>query len=350
VGNYRLSVQKSGFRTYVQQGIVLTVGQAASQRVTLQVGSVTQTVTVAANAELVETREAAVGEVVAQRQILDLPLNGRTAQSLVFLSVGTADVSIQNCGFNCNGGVYPGEQYASSSGGGPNGVNYEMDGISHNDSYQNMNLPFPNPDAVQEFNVQTYNMSAQYGHGVSAVVNVVTKSGTDHFHGDVFEFVRNGDLNARNFFAPIQDTLKRNQFGGSFGGPVKKDKLFFFGTYQGTFIAQASQGAIATVPTAAERAGNFSALCSTFTAGLCTNGEQISNPVTGVPYLNNQVPVSQFETLSTNLLQYIPLPNGPNGLLTYESAPTDSDDNQFLVRFDYNQGKNQICGRYFFSN
>jgi len=353
VGNYSLRVEKSGFKTYVQQGIILSVGEAATQPVTMQVGVVTQNITVSSNAEPVETREAAVGQVVTEKQILDLPLNGRTAQSLVFLSVGTADVSIQNCGFGCNGGVYPGEQYASSSGGGPNGVYYQLDGISHNDSYQNMNLPFPNPDAVQEFNVQMYNMSAQYGHGVSSVVNVITKSGTDQFHGDLFEFVRNGDLNARNFFAPVQDTLKRNQFGGSFGGPIKKGKLFFFGTYQGTRVRQAPEGAIAFVPTAAERNGDFSALCPQgFTAGICSspNGEQIVNPVTGAPYLNNQVPTSQFEKLSTNILQYIPLPNGPNGQLTYQSAPTNNNDDQFLVRIDYNRGKNQISGRYFFSN
>lgn len=128
VGNYRLTVEKPGFFKYVQDGITLTVNQAASQVVTLQVGEVTQAVTVAADAELVTTGTAAVGQLIDTRRILDLPLNGRQAQSLVLLSVGTADVTNQNCGFNCNGGVYPGEQYASSSGGGPNGTNYQVDG------------------------------------------------------------------------------------------------------------------------------------------------------------------------------------------------------------------------------
>src|ERR1051326_1463349 len=171
----------------------------------------------------------------------------------------------------------------------------------HNDTYLNTNLPFPNPDAVQEFAVQTDNLSAQYGLGAEAVVNIVTKSGTNQIHGSAFEFVRNGDLNARNFFAPKQDTLKRNQYGGSVGGPILKDKLFYFGTYQGTPIRSAAQGRVSLVPTAGGRAGGFSAIST-----------ELKGQVTGTPFAGNAIPVSQFSAPSQSLLSKVPLPNGPN--------------------------------------
>src|SRR5690348_16555553 len=215
IGNYKLTVTKAGFSTYVQTGIVLTVNQAATQTVRLKVGAVSQEVTVSANAAVLTTRTGTVGQLINQRHIVDLPLNGREAQSLLFLAAGTVNETGNYCLVNCQGGVYPGEEDGSVNGSGPRAVNYQMDGAGHNDTYLNTNLPFPNPDAVQEFNVQTDNLSAQYGIGAGAVVNIVTKSGTNEIHGDLFEFVRNGDFNARNFFAPKQDTLKRNQYGGA---------------------------------------------------------------------------------------------------------------------------------------
>jgi hypothetical protein len=220
VGQYKLTVKKSGFETYMQTGIILTVNEVATQTVTLKVGTVTQTVTVSANAEALTTRTSTLDQLVDQKRIMDLPLDGRQAQELLFLASGTVNetgTGPNYCLANCEGGVYPGEQDASVGGMGTRAVNYQMDGAGHNDTYVNANLPFPNPDAVQEFNVRDENLSAQYGQG-GAVVNIVTKSGTNTVHGDAFEFLRNGALNARNFFAPTQDTLKRNQFGGSVGG------------------------------------------------------------------------------------------------------------------------------------
>src|SRR5216684_2008415 len=187
IGTYKLTVEKAGFSTYVQEGITLTVNQAASQTVTLQVGSTTQQVTVTENAAMLNTQTAEVNQLVSQKQVIDLPLNGRTAQSLVFIAAGTANTTNRYCGYNCQGGVYPTEQEASVNGGGTANVNYQMDGAGHNDSFMNMNLPFPNPDAIQEFNLQSSNMSAEYGNS-AAVVNIVTKSGTNSFHGDAFEF------------------------------------------------------------------------------------------------------------------------------------------------------------------
>ena len=242
VGAYEATVEKPGFAKYIQQGITLELNQAANVTVQLKVGDLSQAVTIAADAELVNTQSGTVEQVIDQKKILDLPLNGRQPQDLLFLSAGTVNTSQNYCLVNCQGGVYPGEMAANVNGGGPFAVNFQMDGAGHNDTYVNANLPFPNPDAVKEFSVQTDNVSAQYGLGAGAVVNIVTQSGTNQIHGDVFEFVRNGDFNARNFFAPKQDTLKRNQYGGSIGGPIIKNKLFYFGTYQGTKIRSAAQG------------------------------------------------------------------------------------------------------------
>jgi Carboxypeptidase regulatory-like domain len=338
VGNYRLKVEKAGFITYVQEGIRLTVNQAASQTVTLQVGSTRQEVTVTADAAMVNTQTAAVNQLVGDRQVSSLPLNGRTAQSLVFIAAGTMDGSgVSGVGEPGQGGLYPGEQMASVSGGGTKNVNYQMDGAGHNDTYVNMNLPFPNPDAIQEFNLQTSSMSAEYGGG-AAVVNIVTKSGTNSLHGNVFEFLRNGAMNARNFFAPAQDTLKRNQFGGTAGGPIKKNQLFFFGTYQGTRIRSAPAGRVAFVPTAAERSGDFSATT-----------RQLVNPAGNVPFPGNRIPVTLFSTPSKYFLDRIPLPNGPGQQLTSRGPAAVQRDDQYLSKIDWVHDMHRVSGRYFYT-
>ena len=338
IGSYRLTVEKQGFSTYVQNGITLDVSQAVKQTVILQTGAVSQKVNVSADAEMLPTQTSTVSQVVGERQIMELPLNGRETQALVFLAPGAIDTTNNYCGFNCQGGVYQGAQFAQVNGGGPGNVNYQMDGGDHNDNYLNTNFPFPNPDAVQEFSVQSDNMSAEYGNA-SVVVNVITKSGTNQFHGDVFEFIRNGDLNARNFFAPTQDTLKRNQFGGNVGGPILKDKLFFFFTYQGTRTTSAPGEDIAFVPSAAERSGNF--------AG---SGITVTDPATGSPFPGNQIPSSRFSAPSLYFLQHIPLPNGPNGQVTFLGPTARQNDDQFMPKIDYISGKNRLSGRYFYAN
>jgi hypothetical protein len=341
VGKYKLTVEKEGLQTYVQSGIELTVSQTATQKVVMSVGAVSQQVTVTGDASLVTTQSAAISQVVNDRQIVDLPLDGRQVQQLVFLSAGVTDATSHYCGSNCEGGTYPGEQYAKASGTFSESINYQMDGVAYNDTYINANLPFPNPDALQEFSVQGTNMSAEYGNAVGGVVNVVTKSGTNQIHGDVFEFLRNGDMNARNFFAPAQDQIKRNQFGGSVGGPILKDRLFYFGTYQGTRYANAPQGNIAFVPTAQERTGNFSDL----------SGTQLVDPLNNnLPFAGNQIPASRLSSVSQYLLNSIPLPNGAGQEINYLGPSQHWADDQFMLKGDYLRGKHQISGRYFFTN
>ena len=336
VGSYSLTVEMPGFTTYVQNGITLTVGQAATQNVTLQLGSVTQQVTVEANASLVTTDSAAVGQIIESKSLVGLPLNGREAQQLVFLTPGAVDETAMYC---CEGGELPGEQYAKLDGGTANGVDYLLDGVDYNDTYINANLPFPSPDALQEFNVQTDNMSTAYGNATSGVVNVVTKSGTDEIHGDVFEFLRNYAMDARNYFASSPNPLKQNQFGGTIGGPVLKGKLFYFGSYQGTRTNTAPNGQVAFVPTAAERQGNFSDILP---------GTQLTNPATGLPFPDNQLP--ELSPVAQYLLNDIPLPNGPGRQLTYDGIPTEQDTDEYLIKADYIAGNHHLSAHYFQMN
>ena len=223
-----------------------------------------------------------------------------------------------------------------------------MDGGDNNDAFANVNLPFPFPDALQEFSVQTNSLPARYGVHPGAVVNMVTKSGTNLIHGDLFEFVRNGDADARNFFAAKQDTLRRNQFGGTIGGPIKKDKLFGFFGYQGTRTRTAPASSIAFVPTQAVLSGDWSAWES---ASCNSKGARtITNPATGQPYTNSSVNPSTYNQQALNLLKYIPLSSNPCGQLNY-AMPAPSGENQYIGRADWTlSAKHNLFGRYFFSD
>src|SRR6202789_2048276 len=344
VGEYKLTVEMTGFNTYVEKGIGLAVGQAACQKVTLAIGAVTQQVTVQGNSNQVTTDDAAIAQVIDQKSIESLPMNGREAQQLVFLVPGAVDVTSQNCGVSCEGGILPGEQYAKVNGGGANGVYYLLDGVDYNDMYINTNLPFPSPDALQEFNVQTDNMSAAYGNATGGVANVVTKSGTDKIHGDVFEYLRNFDMDAKNYFATSPDPLKQNQFGGTIGGPIWKGKLFYFGSYQGTRQNTSSNGQISFVPTAAERNGDFSALLP---------GTVLTNPNPLSPYQfnsNNQINPAAFDPTALYLMNHIPLPNAPQlgpNFLVYNGAPSIQNTDEYLAKIDFNLGKHHLSGHYF---
>src|SRR6266851_1800551 len=261
VGPYTVSAEVPGFRRFLQRNVTITTDVNVTVPISLQLGDVSETITVEARASLVETRSGALGQVVTRQKIVELPLNGRNAATLVLLSPGTADLGASNArgsGDVTHSADYPGAQAITSNGSRSEGVNYFLDGASNQDPWTNVNNPFPNPDALEEFSVQTNNYSAEYGRASGAVVNIVTKSGTNQLHGSLFEFLRNGAMNARNFFAPVPDHLKRNQFGGSAGGPIIKDRLFFFGTYQGTRLRNISTGNSAFVLTPAQRSGNFS--------------------------------------------------------------------------------------------
>ena len=257
LGPYRMEVKKDGFSVYVQSGIVLQVDSAPNIDPVMKVGSVSETVQVESDATMVEVESTGVGQVVNQQQVIELPLNGRQVTQLITLAGGANTVAAAFGQAPSSGNLvssknYPNEALVSVAGGMLNGTTYLLDGGTHNDVFNNLNLPLPFPDAVQEFKVETSALPAEYGQHSAGAVNVVSKSGTNEIHGDAFEFVRNGYFNARDTFAPVNDNLKRNQFGGTVGGPIRKNKLFFFVGYEDTIIRSAPASTPAVVPTAAE--------------------------------------------------------------------------------------------------
>src|SRR5262249_5238632 len=234
LGPYRVEATLPGFRTFVQSGIVLQVNASPLINPVLEVGQVSEQVEVQANAALVETRSAGVGQVVENARILELPLNGRQVVDLIPLA-GAATPAPLNDG----GARNPFATASFSVAGGQNAsVAFTLDGAYHNNPHDNGYISMPFPDALQEFKVETSASNAQNGVKSAGNVSLVTKSGTNAFHGDLFEYVRNGKFNARNAFATRRDTIKRNQFGGTLGGAIKKNKLFFFAGYQGTTLRQ----------------------------------------------------------------------------------------------------------------
>ncbi len=267
VGPYRLEASLPGFRTYAQTGIVLQVNGNPSINAVLEVGQTSETVEVQADAALVETRNTGVGQVIDNIRVLELPLNGRRVSELITLSGAAIAGGAQPVA----GRSYPTESI-SVAGGMNNGLTYMLDGGVHNDPYSNLNLPLPFPDAMQEFKVETSAVPAQYGQHSAGAVNAVTKSGTNEFHGSLFEFVRNKVFNARNAYAVSRDGLKRNQFGGTIGGPVVRNKLFFFGAYQGTLQRSEPTENREFIPTPAMLAGDW----TTFSSPACNAGRQLT--------------------------------------------------------------------------
>jgi hypothetical protein len=350
-GPYRLEVSANGFKNYAQTGIILQVAENLTQNVALQVGALTETVEVTAGASMVETRDSSISHVIEQQRIVDLPLNGRNLTQLLILSgVATQTMTVNSGDLtgNKNMGGSNGSVAISVAGGAANGLNYLLDGGDNNDSFSNVNLPIPFPDAVQEFSVQTNGLPAQYGLHPGGVVNIVTKSGANAFHGDIFEFLRNGDLNARTNSTPLRDTLKRSQFGGVAGGRIKKDKLFFFGGYQGTRQRSDPASQIAYTPTAATLTGDFSVADGAKSNGGCLTAARALKDASGTLYPGNKIPVSTFDAAGLKLAStYIPLAADPCGK-TFFGFLTNNPDDQAIGRIDYNiSNKQQFYGRYF---
>jgi len=259
-GNYSLAISAAGFAEYLQKGIVINANLYATQNVRLNVASAGATVRVTADAELINTTSAELGTTVDEQSVSELPLNGRDPSSLALLAPGMVNAMSHGGEGIQSGFSFPTETAASSNGGRQGSTYYMLDGVSNMDNYTAATSPMPNADATQEFRLISNNFSAVYGFSAGGVVSVATKSGTNRFHGGVFEFLRNQDLNANEWDAGQRDPLKRNQFGGGVGGPIFKDKLFFFGNYQGTRSVGTGAASETTTPTAQMLNGDFSGL------------------------------------------------------------------------------------------
>ncbi|HEY7389245.1 MAG TPA: TonB-dependent receptor, partial [Bryobacteraceae bacterium] len=335
VGRYTLTVEATGFKKSVSEGIRLNVQDRIGVNVALEVGQITETVEVASAAPPLQTDTSYLGQVMESQKIVDLPLNGRFFTRLAVLTAGTAPTA-------------PGARDERTGGFSANGVrpyqnNYLLDGIDNNSLSQDLTneasfVVGPSPDAIAEFKVQTNSMSAEFGRSGGAVMNVTFKSGTNQFHGSAFEFLRNSALDAKNFFDPPTGPtppFKQNQFGGAVGGPVVlpgysgKNRTFFFVDYQGTRIRTAHTFQ-ATLAPLAWRTGNFSG----FNAVL--------DPNTHLPFPGNQIPLTRFDPASLKLIGFMPAPNvpgsvGPTGVANnYLTNPVEPDQtDQGDVRIDH---------------
>ena len=349
IGVYDLAATLQGFKKFEAKGIRLQVNEIARINIALTVGDTVETVTVAGEVTHVDTSTATLKTVIDMRRVTDMPLNGRNPTRLMRLVAG---VQIDRTDL-ISGTTYPGVTPVSVNGGRGNMTNFVLDGAQNNDHYSNAPNPMPNPDALQEFSVQTNNFNAEFGRNAGGLVNAVTRSGNNEFHGVAFEYLRNKAVNAANLFSPIvdgkkrDDGLKRNQFGFTLGGPVVvpkiyngKDRSFFFFSYQGTTIRQAPNLVSRVSPTAAQRRGDFSSLLPR---------QQLRDPFggPGAVYANNQIPQSHVNPVARLITDsYLPVPASGNTI--FYSTVSNFDENQVLLRGDHQlSSRNRMSGRYF---
>ncbi len=339
VGPYRMEVSRDGFSKAVQTGIVLQVNTDPEVDVALKVGAVSETIEIKDEAALVETRSSGIGEVVQNQRIIELPLNGRNVTDLIGLGGASVQTGASQTRWFSNLPVISiGGGVAAGGAGGSSllGTDYSLDGANHLSILNGSTMPIAFPDAVQEFKAETSGQTAQ--RGASTSVSIVTKSGTNSFHGDVFEFLRNdGFGSAREYFSPVASTYKRNQFGGTVGGPVKKDRLFFFGGFQRSTIRQ-NLPANTVVPTAKMMTGDFTGGCFNTAALKATGPVNNLNPTTPLftaGIINPARFTSQAKFIANAYLNNLAgLTPGPCGSITYQ-VPTHENDDQYVGRVDY---------------
>jgi Carboxypeptidase regulatory-like domain/TonB dependent receptor len=343
-GTYSLSVSGSGFNSFAQQGLLLSVGQHATLPVQLKVGGSSETVTVTGGAELINATTADLGQVISHDEVTELPIDGRDPSALVALAAGTTNELYSEASTPTNSNSFSTESGASAGGQRQGSTWYLLDGVANMDTFSLLAAPFPNTDATEEFRVTTNNFDAQYGFAPSAVVSIQTRSGSNQFHGGVFEFIRNDALNARYWNSGGLDVLKRNQFGGFIGGPVLHDKLFFFANYQGTRRSYNASTNTVFTPTQAMLGGDFSAVPASDLTGPLSG---VFHTVNGKP---QQVDPALLSKGALALAASIPAGQDPaTGQTNIATPATQQDYDEFTARVDYDPTpKQQLFARSFF--
>ncbi len=341
-GHYVITFVAKGFQTEVRSDVELTVSQNARVDAQLTVGAVQSKVQVTSTVPLVDTTSNTLSGLVDDRRVVDLPLNGRNIMSLAAILPGVTHVSAPQTLSDARSGPE-----MNVNGSLPNSTLYSFDGAYFNNPSRNTGLNLPPPDAIAQFRMLTSNFSAEYGHSAGAQVEVVSKAGTDSFHGAAWEFLRNNAFNARDYFAPNVPSEKQNQFGAAIGGPIIRRKAFFFGSYQGLTDHGQAESVQALVPSAAERSGNFTG------SGTPTLFDP-TDPITGLPLTapngapcvaGNVINPGCISPVAVNLLKYVP--QSPSGtVVALASSPVL--DNMGNIRVDWNQSsKNLIFGHYY---
>ncbi|HXT23369.1 MAG TPA: carboxypeptidase regulatory-like domain-containing protein [Candidatus Eisenbacteria bacterium] len=360
VGHYQLQVEAKGFQRYLQQGITLNVNETATIPVHLVIGAETQEVQVTADAQIIQDTVTSLGKPVLEREILDLPLDGRNFSQLGTLQPGVVPLTpgLKEAGSS----LREGQSYAVN-GQRPESNNFLIDGANNFNGVDGGFVLKPPLDAITEFRILTHNASAEFGSSLGSTTNIITKSGSNRIHGALWEFLRNDVFDAKNYFAKTVEPLKQNQFGGTIGGPIRKDKTFFFAFYEG-FRNRQGETAGSTVPSLKQRSGDFSEQCiSGFDAGGICKDRAPSDPVTPIhqlyflvtspaptPIPFNQLPPPFISSFAQSLLGLFPLPN--SGLNTFTSTETKRDDsNQGGLRVDhYVSSSDSLNFRYMISD
>jgi hypothetical protein len=329
VGIYAVKGELAGFQTFVEEHVRVQVDENRRVNMVMKPGAVTETVTVASSIAQVDTRAGALREVVDSQRIVELPLNGRNPLQLQYLVAGAGGRAAQGQAQN---------ESVSINGSRSNANNYALDGADNHDPYFNTPAVFPSPDALEEFSLQTSSYGADKGRNAGAFMNAVTKSGTNVLHGSAFEFLRNETLNARNFFANSVPPFKRHQFGATGGGPIRRDRTFFFASYQRTTQRSAPGSVTATVLSEAQRRGDFSSVST-----------PLRDPRGGT-FPGNVIPADRLHPASLKFLEaFVPLPNRGGRLLSFASEET-LEDNQIIGKVDHQMsGANRLSGRFLYN-
>ena len=371
VGTYTLSFDLTGFKKSVRHGIILDLNQVITLNMVMEIGEAKEVVEVTSEAPLVDTTSTQLGAVVNNRSVNELPLNQRDTYQFLQLQPGVQS-QLGSSASTLYGSGAAGS--VSVNGGRGRANNFSVNGGDANDQFVNLPTVQPSPDAIEEFRVITNTFDAEYGRNSGAVINVVTKSGTDQLHGNVYEYFRNTVLNAQGYFNTVKPQENQNQFGGTLGGPIKKDRTFFFTSYEGRRVRQGISGETVPVPTPAETAGDFSA-GSTFGGGIsngfvaqvldgrpgCDSALNLgANGIAGLPvdpttnlidwstvFPGNQIPQPCMDPVAVNLLKFVPPANRPDG--TYQAVPVQSDtQDQFTARIDHRISDKQSLSIYYY--
>ncbi len=350
---YTVTIQAPGFKQYIQE-VILLADQVRNMSIHLQLGQATDQITVEASSVQVNTVSPVLGQVIEHTRLTDLPLNGRNAAELTLMVPGAISANTSNSGaLQGDTKQIPGAEAIAVNGARPDQIGYNLDGANNEDLMSNVNLPFPFPDALQEFSVQTNSFDGQYGSNAGAVVNVVTKSGTNEWHGDVFEFVRNREFNATNYFADAKDPLKRNQFGGVIGGPIFKNHSFIFFGWQKTLVRSVNNASNATVPIPQNLTGDFTNYLTAGPTNPLSGGKTVTittNPWNGTPLAQPNMLGSLLDPVALKMAKLLPIGSASaNGFVTY-GTPIKQDFNEYVARFDQTlRGQDRLFARFYYN-
>jgi hypothetical protein len=378
VGAYELTVSIESFRPYRKPDLAVDLGSAVQLEVRLELAGMNESVTVTEDATQVETSDTKLGQVIGSKQVTGLPLNGRSYTDLLAIQGGVTPITTSGASNSTSGGGFGTVPVAGNGSTGQFSINgqresangFYLNGASVQETIGQQAGIVPNLDSIAEFRILTSNADAEYGGFSGGIINVVTKSGGNEVHGSLFEFLRNTDLDARGFFSPERSAFQQNQFGGTVGGPIRKNKLFFFGDYQGQRTIQGLETGLVQVPSLANRGGNFSDAASTLTGQV--NGSYLAQTLTsrlgygvtdGEPFYtpsctsssqcvfpNAIIPQRAFSVPATRLLQYIPTPNAGSDIFSSGAAKNRLNDDKGSLRLDYNSEKRGTISAYYFAD